>query len=200
MKNLLISKLRDKNTDIATFRRTAKLLASELAIETIKYLEKVSINIQTPFSKTEGIKLKNNVVLIPILRSGLIMLPAFLDYLESALIGLIGLRRDPITAIPKLYYKNLPKISKTDEIILLDPMIATGGSASVALDIIKSHKVKEEKISFVGMIGSPEGISLIERKYPNIRLIVAQKDKKLSPEKFIIPGLGDFGDRFFGTL
>ncbi len=200
MKHILLSRLRNKNLTIAEYRNTAEKLGLILAAETATFLQKQSIQIDTPISSGTGIKLKNNIVLIPILRSGLILLASFLQFYENALVGFIGMKRDEKTAIPHLYYLNIPPIGEQDDIILLDPMIATGGSAAATLEILIKEGIKEEKIIFVAVIGSKEGCTHIKNKFPKIRLSVVEKDPTLTTNKFISPGLGDFGDRFFGTI
>ena len=200
MKNLLISILRNKNTDTATFRKTTEKLAAILAGETLNLLQKEKIKIQTPINSAEGVKLKNDVVFIPILRSGIALVTTFLQFFESAAVGFVGMKRDEETAIPHLYYQNLPKtITKDTDIIILDPMIATGGSGSAALKILHQCGIKDEKIIFVAIIASQEGVEVIKKEFPAIKFIIAQIDQKLTSKKFIDPGLGDFGDRFFVT-
>ncbi|MFH1644609.1 MAG: uracil phosphoribosyltransferase [bacterium] len=200
MKHILLSVLRNKNTNIAQYRNTSEKLGLILAQETSQFLEKKEKVVETPMAQTTGIELKNNTVLIPILRSGLVLLNPFLKYYETAKVGFVGMKRDEKTAIPHLYYKNLPKIFPADDIIILDPMIATGGSGSAALEILKEEGIKEEKIIFVSVIASEEGISNIKNKFPKIRLTTVETDKELNAQKFIVPGLGDFGDRYFDTI
>jgi uracil phosphoribosyltransferase len=200
MKQTLLTILRDKKTDITKFRRTSGILAELLAGEVFTYLEKEKITVETPIATTTGYRVKNHAVLIPILRSGLALLPAFVDFFQDATIGCIGLKRDEKTAIPKLYYKNLPKISKNDDVIILDPMIATGGSGSDAIKILKKEGIKEEKMIFAAVISSTPGIKLLKKNFPKMKIFCVQTDPKLNKNFFIVPGLGDFGDRFFGTL
>lgn len=200
MKNILLSILRNKNTKTSQYRDASEKLGLILAQETSKFLEKKEEEIETPMAKVVGIEFKNNIVLIPILRSGLVLMNSFLQYYENAGVGFVGMRRDEETAIPKLYYKNLPKISPMDDVIVLDPMIATGGSGAAALDILKKDGIKEEKIIFVAIIASQDGVEYIKNKFPKIKLTVVETDKELNAQKFIVPGLGDFGDRYFGTL
>lgn len=187
MKDTLVTILRDKNTSIDQFRKASEKLGFILASEVSQYLEKQNSSI------------KNNIVLIPILRSGIAFLVPFLNVFEKARVGFVGLQRDEKTAIAKLYYDKIPPISQDDDVILLDPMIATGGSAIDALEILKKKGAREEKIIFVSIIGSIEGLELVQTKFPKIKIIVPAIDKKLDSKKFIVPGLGDFGDRFFGT-
>ncbi|HBS47635.1 TPA: uracil phosphoribosyltransferase [Candidatus Dependentiae bacterium] len=199
MKDLLISILRNKNTDTATFRKTTEKLASILAGEAAKHLEKKIVTIQTPISKAKGVEIKNDIVLIPILRSGVALMDTFIRFFEGAAVGFVGMKRDEKTAIPFLYYKNIPKISKTTNVIILDPMIATGGSALAALKILKNLGIKESQMLFVAVIASKEGLKAIAKEFPKLKIIVAQVDSKMTAKKFIDPGLGDFGDRYFVT-
>jgi len=200
MKHKLLSILRNKSTTISEYREASEKLGLLLAQETAQFLEKKDIEIETPLAKATGVEFKNEIVLIPILRSGLVLLNPFLKYYPEANVGFVGMRRDEVTAIPKLYYNNLPRISPMDDVIVLDPMIATGGSGSAALEILKKEGIKEEKIIFVAVIASEEGVDHIKNQFPKIRLTVVESDKELNAQKFIVPGLGDFGDRYFGTL
>jgi uracil phosphoribosyltransferase len=199
LKNLLITKLRDKNTSRAEFRYVAMQLAGLLALEAESIIETKKISVETPITKTTGLKIGKNIILIPILRSGLALLPAFIEQFPNSAVGVVGMKRDEKTAIPHLYYKNIPKISKTDQVIILDPMIATGGSGTDTIKIITEMGVDQKQIIFVGVIAAPEGIKVMSKTYPDIKIIVAITDEGLTSKKFITPGLGDFGDRFFGT-
>lgn len=200
MKKLLLSVLRDKNIDIKLFRETSDKLASILASDVGEILEKNKIEIDTPTGKSFKLKFKNDIVIVPILRAAFSLLPEFLNFFEYAMVGFLGLRRDEKTAIANEYYRKLPTIKKTDDILLLDPMIATGGSGLKAIQILKELGVREEKIIFVSVICSKDGVSRIKKNYPNIKFIYVEQDEILNKDKFIVPGLGDFGDRFFGTL
>lgn len=146
--------------------------------------------------QSHGIK---PVTLIPILRSGLALLTAFLKAFPDATVGFVGMKRDEQTAMPMLYYKNIPVIQPNSQVIILDPMLATGGSATAVLKIITEMGVAQEQIIFVSIISAPEGIDKIKREFPEIKVIIGVQDQGLTKDKFIIPGLGDFGDRFFGT-
>lgn len=200
MKNVLLSILRNKDTDIKEFRIAAQNLSFLLSGELGNVLEKESYDITTPTGKTTGIKIKNDIVFIPILRSAISMLDVFIKVFNYAKVGFLGLRRDEQTAVPHMYYKNFPKIKDMDNIVILDPMIATGGSGLKAIEILINDGIKEENIIFVAIICFKDGIDLIQKKYPKIKIIYVAKDDELNDAKFIIPGLGDFGDRFFGTL
>ncbi|MCK4650722.1 uracil phosphoribosyltransferase [Candidatus Babeliales bacterium] len=199
MKEVLITILRDKNTSITKFRKAAEGIAFILAWQTASHLEKEQVSVDTPITKAIGSKIKNNIILIPILRSALSLVSPFLKVFNNAKVGFLGLKRDEKTFIPKIYYKNFPEISSKDNVIILDPMIATGGSGSEAIKILKESGIKEEKIIFVAVISALVGIKKIKKEYPKVKIICAQEDKELNDKMFIIPGLGDFGDRFFGT-
>jgi len=201
MKNLLMTILRDKNTSMHEFRTTANKLALILAQESANYLETKNETIITPLEiETTGSKITEDIILIPILRSGLALLPAFIEYYPHAKIGCVGLKRDEETAVAHLYYKNLPKINEHDHVIVLDPMLATGGSTAATLKILTDLGIKEEQMLFVGVICATEGLQKINSEFPKVKTFIAAHDATLNDKKFIVPGLGDFGDRFFGTL
>lgn len=199
MKDVLITTLRDKKTSTAGFRKAADDLAAHLANETMHCLEKQKISIQTPLAKTTGYKIKGEVILVPILRAGLALLPAFLKTFEDAQVGFIGLKRDEKTYEAKLYYKNIPKLSPKDNVLILDPMLATGGSLVEAIRILISAGAKEEKIFYVGVVSVPEGLANLKNNFPKVQTIIAVHDQKLNKNKYILPGIGDFGDRYFKT-
>ncbi|MBU1008042.1 uracil phosphoribosyltransferase [Candidatus Dependentiae bacterium] len=199
MKEALLTTLRNKKTSIAQFRQAAEKLGLILAAEAAQLLEQETISIETPLAKTEGGQFKNNLVLVPILRSGIALLNPFLHFFQRASVGFVGLQRDEKTAVAELYYYKMPPLSAQDDVILLDPMIATGGSAIDALNILKEKGAHEEKIVFVAIVAAPDGLERIKKAFPKIKIIVPAIDERLNNKKFIIPGLGDFGDRFFGT-
>jgi uracil phosphoribosyltransferase len=186
---------------MAEFRTAANQLAILLAQETAEYLPVTPMSVTTPLSVSfTGMTQVTPLVLIPILRSGLALLPAFAAQYPHAKIGVFGLKRDEKTAIAHWYYKNMPKIDAHDHIILLDPMIATGGSALAALNELSQMGIGQERITFVGVISATPGIEAIRTVYPHLRIITAANDPALNTTKYIVPGLGDFGDRYFGTL
>lgn len=199
MKNILITKLRDAKTSRAEFRSTAYQLSLILAGEVSTHLKTKTEPVKTPITTTTGIYLNDKIIFIPILRSGLVMLDPFLTFFPDAGVGFVGMRRDEVTAIPKQYYQNLPKIAEHDQVIILDPMIATGGTAIATLDILTKQGIAGNRIIFVGIICSPEGLAAVRAAHPDVTFIVAVTDNGLTPHFFITPGLGDFGDRYFGT-
>jgi len=198
-KTIFLSILRDKNISRAKFRETARRLAEIIAHETLEHIETKTIPIETPIAPAQGVAIKPHIVLIPILRSGITMLEPFLDYFTKATVGVVGLKRDEKTAIAHMYYNNVPPIPDNHKIIILDPMIATGGTAVSTLEILKERGIKEENIIFASIICAPEGLQNIRSEFPKITILTAGIDDQLNKDKFIIPGLGDFGDRYFGT-
>lgn len=199
MKEVYLSKLRDKNSSTAAFRRAADDLALLQAYESTQWLNPVSYDIETPLSNCKGFHHTQDVVLIPILRAGLVFLPSFLKVYPSASVGVIGIRRDEKSAMPECYYCKLPSIESSAQVFILDPMIATGGSVRLALSILIKEGVKEEQITVIGVLAAPEGISSLYVHFPNVRAMISQIDDGLDVSKRIIPGLGDFGDRYFKT-
>ncbi len=199
MKEILLTTLRDKNSSLTQFREATENLATILAVETGASLNKQIFEIETPLVKATGFELVNSLVIVPILRSGLALLPAFLKFFPTAKVGFIGLKRDEVTTIPHMYFQNIPKINSKDKVIILEPMLATGGSLIYALNLLVELAVPQENIVVVSFVGAPEGIKYIKNKMPNIHLNVVAVDEKLNGQNFILPGLGDFGDRFFGT-
>lgn len=199
MKKSLITQLRNRNSSVEQFREAADQLGTILAIESDSLFPKESIVVETPLGITSGVCSKKSPILVPILRSGLVMLPPFLRFHHGASIGFIGMRRDEKTAIPQLYYKNLPAFRPDDLILLLDPMLATGGSASLAVKILKEAGAIEKQVTLVSFIASEEGKRRFHQECPDAGLVVAQVDEGLDSQKRIIPGLGDFGDRYFSV-
>ena len=198
-KALYLSQLRDKDTGQAAFRKAAHQLTHLLAYEAISHLDTKSYTIETPFETTSGAQIPYPITLVPILRSGLSMLPVFLSYFPTASVGVLGLQRDKKTAETLQYYCNMPPLTSEHRVIILDPMIATGNTACTAFDILLKH-VPIEHILFVGVICATEGIDAIKKAHPKAQLIVAGHDSQLNDKHFIVPGLGDFGDRYFGTV
>lgn len=173
--------LRYKKTKTEEFRKSAHALARALANE-------VARNIK-----------KERIILVPILRAGLALLPAFIEKFPRASVGFIGLKRNEKTLKPKAYYQNIPKLSKNDTVIVLDPMLATGGSAVAGIKTLIKCGAREKNIIFVGIISAPEGIAKLQKNFPLVQILCAEYDKKLDKKGYIVPGLGDFGDRYFGN-
>jgi len=155
--------------------------------------------VKTPLAKAHGVRLQHEPLLIAILRSGIAMIPSFLRFFPSSPIGFVGIHRNEKTAKPNQYYENIPPIASECPILLLDPMVATGGSASKAVSVLKKKGASLQQITLVSFIASSEGLARFQTAYPETSVIVAQVDDSLDKNHFIVPGLGDFGDRYFGN-
>ncbi len=195
---LHLTRLRDKTTEPALFRQSVRRLATLLAYESTKDLVVSETSVETPLAETGGVTLAERIGLIPILRAGLGMVDPVLDLLPSAEVWHLGLYRDEATAKPVRYYDKLPPKRPVDVAIILDPMLATGGSAMAALMTLREWGVKQVKV--VALIASREGVETVEAQFPEAQLFVATVDPVLNDQKFIVPGLGDAGDRIFNTV
>jgi uracil phosphoribosyltransferase len=193
-----ISILRDKKTDPELFRSVVSRISNILAVEISRNFELEEKTVQTPLEKTTGYSIKQDSILIPVLRAGLGMINGFLRIMPNARVGHIGLERDETTLKPNEYYYKSPKNLNKANVILLDPMLATGGSASQAIKLLKKRGAK--RISFACLVAAPEGINKISKDHPTINIYGAALDRELNKKGFILPGLGDAGDRTFGTL
>lgn len=194
-RNLTI--LRDKKTPTAQFRPAVHQLASLMAYEVTKDIHLHEYDIETPLEKTTGYFISDQIVIVPILRAGLGILDGFLQYLPEARVGMLGLYRDHKTHEPVEYYSNIPTGIENSVTILIDPMLATGGSAVMAVDYLQ--KLGAKKIKFVSLIAAPEGVAFFHEKHPDVPVYTASLDRELNGKKYILPGLGDAGDRIFGT-
>lgn len=174
--------LRDRKTTTGAFRKAAHELADVLATEAARRMRAV------------GAK---KVILVPILRAGLALLPAFIEKFPEARVGFIGLKRNEKTLKPKAYYQNIPKVAKGDRVIVLDPMLATGGSAVAGMNALVKEGALEKNILFVGVISAPAGLAKLQKHFPKADTLIAAHDEKLDKKGYIVPGLGDFGDRYF---
>ncbi len=199
MKESLLTILRSSSTSQTEFRRAAGKLAELIAAEVASGITQEEILVQTPLSSAKGSKFTHKVVLVPILRAGIALLPAFMRFFDEAQVGFFGIRRDKQTAIAEQYYENIPSISPNTLVLLLDPMIATAGSSLIALESLQEKGVPLEHTMLIGLIAAAEGLAIIKKKFPAVQVKVVAVDEKLNAQKLIIPGLGDFGDRYFGT-
>jgi uracil phosphoribosyltransferase len=190
--------LRNKETDSGAFRAALNRVSYALSIEIAKTLEVVEIEVQTPLEVTKGFKLKKQVVFVPVLRAGLSMVDAFLKMIPEAKVGHIGLQRDEVTLQPIDYYYKTPKNLDESITIVLDPMLATGGSAVASFNSLKSKGAG--KCVLACLIAAPEGIKKMEAEHPDIPIFSASLDRQLNEVGYILPGLGDAGDRTFGTF
>lgn len=192
-----LSLLRDKHTDSKRFRELVREIAALLAYEATADLQTVPRELETPLAKMTGAQLKETIGLVPVLRAGLGMVEGFWELMPSAEVWHIGLYRDEHTLRPVEYYNKLPTEPTVSVCLILDPMLATGGSATATADVLKRWGVK--KIKFVGLIAAPEGIKAMQTAHPDIDIYIAAIDSHLNERAYIVPGLGDAGDRQFGT-
>lgn len=190
--------MRDKNTGTKEFRELTHELSQLIGYEAMRNIKTELVEIETPLVKTKAPVLAGRkLALIPILRAGLAMADAIADFVPNAKIGHIGMYRDPNTHLPVEYYCKLPCDIENRDVFLLDPMLATGGSAIAAIDLLKQHGASN--IKFVCILSAPEGIDKIRQAHPDVEIYTGSIDEGLNDHDYIVPGLGDAGDRIFGT-
>lgn len=192
-----VTALRDRATDPLAFRLRVRELTWLLAYEALADLPLREVRVETPLMQTTGHELAQRLGLVPILRAGITMADAMMELAPTAQVWHLGLYRDEATHRPVSYYNRLPAAPTVDIALVLDPMLATGGSAIAAVDVLKGWGVAE--VRFVGLIAAPAGIAALHRQHPDVRIHVAAIDQRLNEQAFIVPGLGDAGDRQFGT-
>lgn len=190
--------MRDKETGTKAFRELTHELSQLLGYEAMRNIRTELIDIETPVAKTKSPVLAGRkLALIPILRAGLAMADAIADFVPNAKIGHIGMYRDPETHLPIEYYCKLPSDIEVRDVFVLDPMLATGGSAILAIDALKARGASN--IKFVCILAAPEGVAKVQAAHPDVAIYTASIDEKLNDHQYIVPGLGDAGDRIFGT-
>jgi uracil phosphoribosyltransferase len=189
--------LRDKLTTPEHFRRAATRISVLLATVALSDLPARDVTVETPLGPAPGRRIGADVVVVPVLRAGLGMLDAVLELVPGARVGHIGLQRDEMTAVASQYYSKLPSRLDASYVLMIDPMLATGGSAVAALDLLKLAGATE--IRMICIVAAPEGIALVQQQHPNVHIYTPAVDQGLNAHKFIVPGLGDFGDRLYGT-
>ena len=192
-----LARLRDTKTDPKRFRELVREIAALLAYEATTDLATVNRQVHTPLAETRGVELQEKIGLVPILRAGLGMVEGIWELMPSAEVWHIGLYRDERTLQPVQYYNKLPVEPTVSVCLILDPMLATGGSAVTTADVLKRWGVR--RIKFVGVIGAPEGIKNMQEHHPDVPIHLAAIDDHLNERGYIVPGLGDAGDRQFGT-
>ncbi len=192
-----LTRLRDRNTDPKKFRELIREVSALLAYEATADLETSPLKVLTPLAEADGFELKQPIGLVPILRSGLGMVEGIWGLMPTAEVWHIGLYRDERTLQPVQYYNKLPVEPTVSVCLVLDPMLATGGSAVATVDILKEWGVS--KIKFVGILAAPEGVEAMQTAHPDVPLHLAVIDEHLNDQGYIVPGLGDAGDRQFGT-
>ena len=193
-----VSLMRMQETNVKDFRQLAKEIAILMGFEATRDLELEQVEIETPMCKTKVNMLKGeDIAIVPILRAGLGFVDGMLELVPNAKVGHVGLYRDPDSHEPVEYYCKLPADIEKRRIFVLDPMLATGGSASAAIDFIKKRGGKD--ITFMCLIAAPEGIKVLQDAHPDVDIYIAAKDEMLNEKAYILPGLGDAGDRLYGT-
>ena len=190
--------LRNKKTTNSLFRQTMNEISYLIAGEVLQHLKYNKITVQTPITKTSGLIRSSSLIIVPILRAGLGLIEGFVKFLPDVEKGHIGLYRDEQTYQPVEYLCKLPKV-KNKTILVLDPMLATGNSSSAAINLIKDKGVKIKDIKLVSLLAAPEGIKNLTKKQKSLHIFTCSLDKSLDKNKFIVPGLGDAGDRYMGT-
>ncbi len=193
-----LSILRDKKTSSLEFRNSIKRISSVLITAVAKNFELKKVKIETPLERTMGFQLKHQVVIVPILRAGLSLVESFLEMIPDAKVGHIGLYRDEETLKPVDYYLKLPKNIGGAKVLIIDPMLATGGSASAAIQFLKDRGAKD--ITLVCLLAAPTGVNTVNKNHSDVKIYSIALDRELNSRGYILPGLGDAGDRTFGTI
>jgi uracil phosphoribosyltransferase len=193
-----LAHLRDVDTGLAEFRHYARLLTQLLCFEATRDLALREGTVQTPLEPAPVRLLADQVVLVPVLRSGLAMLETVGALFPEARVGFVGLERDEQTAVARGYYQKLPRDVAGSRVMILEPMLATGGSALATLEIVRSSGATDVRL--VSVVAAPEGVWAVHARFPQAAIYTAVLDRTLNDRKFILPGLGDFGDRYFGTV
>ncbi len=192
-----LSILRDKKTNNHLFRTTLRRISSVMAFQVTHDLKVKAGTVETPLEKTIGYTLAEEIIIVPVLRAGLGLVDGFLDFLPEAKVGHVGLYRNEETLKPVDYYSKFPRTLNKSLVLLLDPMLATGGSGAAAITFLKNKGA--ERIRFVSLLAAPEGVRKIANAHADVKMFTAVLDRQLNSQGYILPGLGDAGDRIFGT-
>jgi len=191
-----LTRLRDRRTGAQEFRRVLSEVAALMLYEATRSFAVTPVSVRTPLAAAGGFRLQREVVLVPVLRAGLGMLDSILQLIPHARVGFIGLKREETTLRATTYHKSLPPDLNPFEVILIDPMLATGGSAVAAMDFLRELGAK--RVRLVNLVAAPEGVRRVRAHYPELPIFTAAVDRKLNERGYILPGLGDAGDRLFG--
>jgi len=191
-----LTRLRDRRTGAQEFRRVLSEVAALMLYEATRSFAVTPVSVRTPLAAAGGFRLQREVVLVPVLRAGLGMLDSILQLIPHARVGFIGLKREETTLRATSYHKSLPPDLNPFEVILIDPMLATGGSAVAAMDFLRELGAK--RVRLVNLVAAPEGVRRVRAHYPELPIFTAAVDRKLNERGYILPGLGDAGDRLFG--
>jgi uracil phosphoribosyltransferase len=192
-----LTRLRDQRTGPQEFRRVLSEIAALMVYEATRAFAVEPVSVTTPLARAKGVRLRREVVLVPVLRAGLGMLDSILQLIPHARVGFVGLKREESTLQATSYHKSLPADLRPFEVILIDPMLATGGSTVAAMDLLAELRV--EHVRMVNVVAAPEGIGRVHAHYPNLPIFTAAIDRRLNEKGYILPGLGDAGDRLFGV-
>jgi uracil phosphoribosyltransferase len=192
-----LAQLRDAATPPDQFRILTERLSLVLGAAALASLPRRAVQVITPLGPADGHRIGADVVFVPVLRAGLAMLPGLLQLVPLARVGFIGMKRDEQTAVAAGYFERLPERLEASHVVLVDPMLATGGSALAALGMLTAAGAHQ--ITMVCIVAAPEGVAAVEQAYPHIPIFTPAVDRELNARKFIVPGLGDFGDRLYGT-
>ncbi len=192
-----LTKLRDRTTDRLQFRQILEELTALMVYEITRDFPTRPVQVETPLERTTGVELARPVILVPILRAGIVMTDGVLNLIPTARVGHVGLYRDPQSLKPVTYYLKLPENVKEALVIVVDPMLATGGSAAEAVRLVKESGA--EDVRFLCLVAAPEGVRAFRRLHPDVPIYTAALDRELNDHGYILPGLGDAGDRLFGT-
>ena len=192
-----LTRLRDERTAPPEFRRVLSEVAALMIYEATRTFATDSVTVRTPLATTRGLKIRHEVVLVPVLRAGLGMLDSILQLIPKARVGFIGLKREEKTLAAQFYHQSLPKDLRQREVILIDPMLATGGSTVAAMRLLSELGARQVRL--VNLVATPAGIRQVRRHFPTLRIFTAAIDARLNGRGFIVPGLGDAGDRLFGV-
>ena len=193
-----LAELRDSRTSPERFRALANRISVLLGAEALRDVPTVDTTVDTPLGPSPARRLAADVVMAPVLRAGLGMLPGMLELVPNARVGHLGLQRDERTAVASQYYAKLPKNIGDSYVLLIDPMLATGGSAVAALDMLTKSGARHLRL--VCIVAAPEGVALVAAHHPDVDIYTPVVDRALNEHKYIVPGLGDFGDRLYGTI
>lgn len=189
--------LRSTETPPHRFREIAARLSLLVAFDATRDLPTAPFTVTTPLEPATGQRLAGDIVIMPVLRAGLVMAGALLELIPDARVGHIGLQRDEKTAIASQYYLKIPAMTSDTVVLVVDPMLATGGSAMMAIDLVKGAGAKD--IRLLSVVAAPEGVAAVQTAHPGVAIFTAAVDRQLNAQKYILPGLGDFGDRLYGT-
>jgi uracil phosphoribosyltransferase len=192
----IVTHLRDRTTKPVTFRTLTYQIGVLLALESTRSWRTKEVTVETPLETYQGLVLADSLVLVPILRAAIGLVQPFTDLFPDVSIGYVGLERDHATAVARNYYTKLPPLAGRN-VLLLDPMLATGGSAVQAIELVREHGA--QNVSVVCVVAAPEGVNAVEALDPSIQIYAATLDRELNDKRYILPGLGDYGDRLYGT-